>query len=243
MILQVTQAELEARASQILQTNPDPNQLVSRIFGPLENWVMEIGPYKFMLIPWTQMWWQFDQAHGNWQPTGLKAGTVEFVLVGDEIEARPVEIKQEAAPATEPDRPQPKESAKVVPVQPLAGSEAAATVVEFREESAHAAATLFEVNQLTWQLVFLTGPRVNEKIVLADKLSLGREVDNDMVLLDPKVSRHHAVIQRQDDAYLLNDQGSRNGTFLNGRRLSAPALLKNDDRITVGGSDIIVNVS
>ena len=244
MVLQITQIELEARAMQIMQSNPDPNQLVSRIFGPLENWVMELGPYKLMLIPWTLMWWQFDRAHGAWEPTGIKAGTVEFVLVGEEIEARPVEVRApEEAPVATPRRSGPKEPAKQSLAESPEGSETVPTTGEVRDEPAYGAATVFEIKPLIWRLRFLSGPRADEKVTLAEKLSLGREVDNDVVLLDPKVSRHHAVIQRQDDTYVLNDLGSRNGTFLNGQRLIAPALLKKEDLISIGGSDIAVNVA
>ena len=242
----ITQSELEARALQIMSTNPDPNQLVSKIFGPLENWIMEIGPYKLMLIPWTQMWWQYDRAHETWDATGLKAGTVQFVLVGDEIEARPVEaplVRPVAGQPISPGLPLASE-----PIQPELAPEAA-TMVEMPAGTPYAAATVVQERPVTWKLVFKSGPRFNESVILSDSLTLGREKDNQVVLLDPKVSRHHAVIQRQGESgsggsgFVLVDKGSSNGTFLNGQRLSAPAALKNNDKITIGGSEIIVNVS
>ena len=244
MVLQVTQKELEARAVQIMQTNPDPNQLVSRIFGPLENWILALGPYQLMLIPWTQMWWQYDRVHANWEPTGIKAGTVEFVLVGEEIEARPVqEIVPMQPPVLDQVRSEPKEAA-LPPAGPAPTAiESVSTGMETQVESPYGAETMVQAKLLIWRLVFQTGPKVNDKIILGERLSLGREVDNDVVLMDPKVSRHHAVLQRQGEAYLLVDQGSRNGTYVNEERLIGPVLLKKDDKITIGGSDILVLVS
>ncbi len=244
MVLQVNQADLEARAQQIMQSNPDPNALVSRIFGPLDDWVMELGPYKLMLIPWTQMWWQYDQVHKSWEPTGLKAGTFRFVLVGEEIEVQPLEASASPeAPQAAPVQPEPKEAVKPAAVQSPVEAETAPTEVERPSESAYGAATLFEAKPLIWRLEFVSGPRVNQQILLGEKLSLGREVDNDVVLLDPKVSRHHALLERHDDIYMLVDQGSRNGTFLNDERLINPTPLKANDKITIGGSDIVIHVS
>ncbi len=253
MDLQVTQAELEARAVQIMRTNPDPNQLVSKIFGPLEDWIMELGPYKLMLIPWTQMWWQYDRVHEAWDATGIKAGTGEFVLVGEEIELRPYQAAQEHPGSAQPERPvspvksEPKPA--VLEAEPAPVMVEAATMIEAPAEPPYEAATMIEQRPAVWKLVFLSGPRLNEQFVLGEFISLGREKDNQVILLDPKVSRHHAVIQQQPGAdphgsgYVLIDKGSSNGTFLNGQRLRAPTPLKNDDKITIGMSEIVVNVS
>ena len=43
--------------------------------------------------------------------------------------------------------------------------------------------------------------------------TLGRQGDNDLVLLDTRISRHHARILKDDESYLLEDAGSRHGTF------------------------------
>lgn len=65
--------------------------------------------------------------------------------------------------------------------------------------------------------------------------TLGRDKDNDVVLMDRLVSRHHAIVRRlSDDDYYLIDSGSANGSFVNGRRISTPTLLRHDDRIAIG---------
>jgi hypothetical protein len=65
--------------------------------------------------------------------------------------------------------------------------------------------------------------------------TIGRTDANDLVLPDIKVSRRHALIQKQAHTeLLLVDLGSRNGTHLNGRRIVAATLLRNQDRIEIG---------
>ena len=65
--------------------------------------------------------------------------------------------------------------------------------------------------------------------------SLGRASSNDVVLADQKISRRHALIQAQkQQEFWLMDLGSSNGTYVNGRRLTQPALLRNQDLIEIG---------
>lgn len=65
--------------------------------------------------------------------------------------------------------------------------------------------------------------------------SLGRAVGNDVVLVDDRVSRRHATIHAQgEQEFWLVDLGSRNGTYLNGRRVSQPTPLHEGDRIQLG---------
>jgi adenylate cyclase len=64
---------------------------------------------------------------------------------------------------------------------------------------------------------------------------LGRTSDNHIVLPSELASRQHALIQRMENGeYCLFDLGSRNGTFLNGARVTIPAALKDADRISIG---------
>jgi len=68
----------------------------------------------------------------------------------------------------------------------------------------------------------------------AAETTIGRDPASDLVLSDPGVSRSHARIRRQGEAYLLFDGGSSNGTELNGSALREPAPLCDGDRIGVG---------
>ena len=65
--------------------------------------------------------------------------------------------------------------------------------------------------------------------------SLGRAGANTIVLESPKASRRHALIHLQNIGELwLIDFGSRNGTFLNKRRIQHPIRLSDGDQITIG---------
>ena len=65
---------------------------------------------------------------------------------------------------------------------------------------------------------------------------LGRHPDCTIQLDSNMVSRFHAQLVQADDDVLLEDLGSGNGSFLNGKQLAAqtPTALKNGDRIKLG---------
>ena len=66
---------------------------------------------------------------------------------------------------------------------------------------------------------------------------IGRAPDNTLALPDPTVSRHQATLRSDEDGRVwINDLGSTNGTFLNGRRLAAldPKPIHDGDRIQFG---------
>lgn len=68
-------------------------------------------------------------------------------------------------------------------------------------------------------------------------LTIGRDQNNDLVLADLLVSRHHAIIRRLGNGdYYLADGGSTNGCYVNEQRVTVPILLSDADRIRIGGS-------
>lgn len=87
----------------------------------------------------------------------------------------------------------------------------------------------------TYKLILQTGPNAGTEFVLEkNEIFLGRDVNNDIVINDPEVSRRHARLIRDGDEYLYEDLGSTNGTFIQGQRLAAPTLLKHGTIITIG---------
>jgi DNA-binding response OmpR family regulator len=70
-------------------------------------------------------------------------------------------------------------------------------------------------------------------LILEHTTTIGRDEDNDIVVQDRWISRRHALVRREGATYLLEDMGSKNGLFLNGRRVIEPTALQNDDRIQV----------
>jgi len=64
---------------------------------------------------------------------------------------------------------------------------------------------------------------------------IGRTEQNTVMLPDDMVSRNHAIIQQMEGGeFFLIDMGSRNGSFVNGRRVSAPVALRDGDRLSFG---------
>jgi hypothetical protein len=61
-------------------------------------------------------------------------------------------------------------------------------------------------------------------IALFDGLRIGRAEDNDVVIADGRVSRHHARIVADADGFLIEDSGSSNGTFVDGVALERARL-------------------
>jgi SARP family transcriptional regulator, regulator of embCAB operon len=71
---------------------------------------------------------------------------------------------------------------------------------------------------------------------------IGRFTDNDIVLDDTDVSRHHAVITDTGTGYVMTDLRSTNGVEVQGHRVRGSATLADGDRIRIGGYDLIFEI-
>jgi sigma-B regulation protein RsbU (phosphoserine phosphatase) len=67
--------------------------------------------------------------------------------------------------------------------------------------------------------------------------TVGRKVDKDLVIADPRVSRDHALIVSENGGFYVVDQGSKHGTFVNGERVQRQKLERND-RLEFGVRDV-----
>jgi hypothetical protein len=65
---------------------------------------------------------------------------------------------------------------------------------------------------------------------------VGRAAESDVVIPDPLAGPQHARLQVAGRGYWVEDLGSPGGTYLNGRRLDAPAPLRHGDRLQVGST-------
>jgi len=81
-------------------------------------------------------------------------------------------------------------------------------------------------------------PNGHRKRVPVDPIPflIGRQPENHLILRDSRVSRSHARIVVENGAYVLEDIGSRHGTFVNGKRVTRKAL-ENTDRVEFGAQD------
>jgi len=82
-----------------------------------------------------------------------------------------------------------------------------------------------------------------QKVALVEKITIGREYDNDVVVDNKLASRHHALIQKIKDAYFLKDTGSTNGTYINGTKIPADKYVKliPGDKITIGNMVLVIS--
>jgi len=89
------------------------------------------------------------------------------------------------------------------------------------------------------EIVVKYDEKVIERIVTEKKrISIGRTNDNDIVLENRGVSRKHAMIEFNDNAAVVMDNESLNGTFVNQRKINEE-VLRDEDIITIGKYQLI----
>jgi MoxR-like ATPase len=92
------------------------------------------------------------------------------------------------------------------------------------------------------KLIIQEGYRlVGEFAIPAGETTIGRGENCTLVLSPQGVSRLHVKLRREDDQVILEDQGSRNGTFLNGIPVKRSAQLKHMDVIQLGDAMLLYN--
>mgnify|MGYP001818416257 FL=1 len=85
------------------------------------------------------------------------------------------------------------------------------------------------------ELVLLRGDDASgETYKVEDVLMLGRSPQADIVVDDPYASEFHMRFVTGDEGLVLHDLGSTNGSYVNGRRVTAPQVLVKGDAVQVG---------
>lgn len=69
--------------------------------------------------------------------------------------------------------------------------------------------------------------------------SIGRSNSCDIVLPFNTVSRFHAVLVKQKKGWVMTDTISRSGTFINGKKIKEPSVIKDGDTLTFGGASLL----
>jgi hypothetical protein len=67
-----------------------------------------------------------------------------------------------------------------------------------------------------------------------NRVLLGRATDCDIILSEPEVSRHHAIIHREQQRSWITDLGSANGTTVDGSAVTTPVPLRPGARLAMG---------
>jgi len=85
-------------------------------------------------------------------------------------------------------------------------------------------------------LVFVQGSEQKNIVLNRTPFTVGRKIDKDLVIADPRVSRDHAQIMQEGLEFYLVDLGSKHGTFVNGERIQRQKL-ERGDRLEFGARD------
>lgn len=115
-------------------------------------------------------------------------------------------------------------------------------MVRYIEDDEYEDRTVKEALPVTYLSLIVDGV-ISQTFPLRGEVQLGRDRSNAVVTSDQKVSRRHAVLTPIDDTYIISDQGSANGTYVNGVLIAQPTRLKHNDRITFGDTTFLFTTS
>jgi hypothetical protein len=90
-------------------------------------------------------------------------------------------------------------------------------------------------------LRIVSGPAAGRTLELEGEVVIGREGDG-LAIPDKEISRRHTAVRQTERGVEIEDLGSRNGTFVDGRRITEPVTLTIGGTIEVGSSQIRVEV-
>lgn len=83
-------------------------------------------------------------------------------------------------------------------------------------------------------VVLVAEGKAGPRYPISGQMVLGRSPDSDIILDDTYVSQKHARIYPRGASIFVEDLGSTNGTYVNGRKISYPLELRVGDRIKIG---------
>jgi pSer/pThr/pTyr-binding forkhead associated (FHA) protein len=78
-----------------------------------------------------------------------------------------------------------------------------------------------------------SGPVNGQRWLIEDSLLIGRDASCDIVIPDRQVSRYHARVGHKDEGIILEDLGSKNGTYCRGQKITEPAILQDGDLLQI----------
>jgi pSer/pThr/pTyr-binding forkhead associated (FHA) protein/S1-C subfamily serine protease len=113
--------------------------------------------------------------------------------------------------------------------------EAASETVALSKEALQQASDATMIWQASAPLTLVRGDRA--EFGVNRSLTLGRDASNDIALpKDSNLSQHHARFDLREGRLVVTDLKSRNGTWVNGKRISTPIFLNHADQVRVGGT-------
>lgn len=89
-------------------------------------------------------------------------------------------------------------------------------------------------------LLYENGQAVGQ-FAMNDEMSIGRSPSNEVVLKEPRISRRHAIIRKTGSQYMIIDNHSSNGTYVNGHQVTEQ-VLRSGDKVQVGSFELVFTV-
>ncbi len=89
------------------------------------------------------------------------------------------------------------------------------------------------------ELVMQTASGGHTFPIESNLVTIGRGLNNDIILEDPRISRQHAQLRYKSRRFLIADQGSTNGTYVNGTPVTTEQVLRAGDIVSLGGLELI----
>lgn len=87
----------------------------------------------------------------------------------------------------------------------------------------------------------IKGMPLEGRFAILGTMRVGRSRECDIFLVDPSVSRNHALLEVHGETVVVRDAGSTNGTFVNGERVQLRTL-RAGDRVAFGKTEMVVEV-
>ena len=97
----------------------------------------------------------------------------------------------------------------------------------------------YHIEEPIFVLRLTKGMPVNAAFAIDGATRVGRSRESDIFLVDPSVSRNHALLDVREGNLVVRDAGSTNGTFVNGERVQLRAL-RPGDRVAFGKTEMLV---
>jgi pSer/pThr/pTyr-binding forkhead associated (FHA) protein len=91
-----------------------------------------------------------------------------------------------------------------------------------------------------YQLVLRVGPSPGKVFpIMKNEITIGRDINNDIVINDSEISRRHCRLVMSGDSYVIEDLGSTNGTWMNDQRLTGSHQLVSGEKFRLGDNVVL----